>query len=292
MVEPEELPDLPGLRDATAEHHAAAASGIIFASFDALFGTETTRSGRRSWYDRGSVSSRRPEIRARWDEVVRPSVHQLARATKGDGRVAESNRFNEAAASWDESTRRVQMAAAIAAEIARRVPLSCQLDVLDFGCGTGLLTLALQPSVRRITGVDTSAGMLDVLRAKLRERRLGNVEAVLLEARGEPALPPGHCDLVVSSMALHHIEDVAPLFREFHARLHPGGRVALADLDREDGTFHEDPRGVFHFGFERGEVTVLLEEAGFADPAATTATVVRKNDREYPVFLITGTKRG
>ena len=206
--------------------------------------------------------------------------------------MTDGNRFDQEAATWDEKPRRVQTALDVAAAIARRSPLSEDLDLLDFGCGTGLLTLALRPSVGRITGVDTSAGMLDVLRAKVRERRLSNVETILLEERREPVLPHGPFHLIVSSMALHHVEDLASLFREFHARLHPGGRVALADLDREDGTFHEDARGVFHLGFERAAITALLAEAGFSDPATTAAAVVRKNDREYPIFLLTGTRRG
>ncbi len=205
--------------------------------------------------------------------------------------MTERNRFDEAAATWDETPRRVEMATRVAAEIARRVPLSRELQVLDFGCGTGLLTLALQPLVGRVIGADTSPGMLDVLRAKVRDRNLGNVEAVLLERSAPPELPPGRSGLVVSSMALHHVEELAPLFRAFHARLRPRGMVALADLDREDGTFHEDPRDVFHLGFDRTEMVALLGDAGFTELAATTAFVVRKDAREYPIFLVTGTRR-
>jgi len=202
--------------------------------------------------------------------------------------VKEQNRFDEAAATWDEKPRRVKTARDVAAAIARRVELSREMDVLDFGCGTGLLSLALQPLVRSVTGVDTSPGMLDVLRAKVREGGITSVATVLLERGARPVLPAGPFDLVVSSMALHHVEDLASLFRAFRSCLRPGGLVALADLDREDGTFHEDPRDVFHLGFERDEVIGLLHGAGFTELAATTAATVRKNDREYPIFLVAG----
>ncbi len=204
--------------------------------------------------------------------------------------MTEGNRFDEAAGTWDEAPHRVQMAAAVADEIRVRAPLSPALDVLDFGCGTGLLTLALQPLVRTVTGADTSTAMLDVLRAKARDRRLANVATLLLERDGPPALAPAHADLIVSSMALHHVRDLAPTLRAFFEHLRAGGRVALADLDREDGTFHDDARDLFHLGFDRAEMKALLADAGFAEPVATTATVVRKNDREYPIFLFTGTK--
>jgi tRNA (cmo5U34)-methyltransferase len=203
--------------------------------------------------------------------------------------VSNANRFDEAAATWDEKPRRLELARAVAAEIVRRTHLSHDMDVLDFGCGTGLLTLALQPLVRRVTGADTSAGMLEVLRQKVAAQGLTNVETVVLEAE-TPLSLDARFHLVVSSMALHHVADLSPLFERFHSLLHPGGGVALADLDRENGSFHEDARGVFHLGFERGAIQSLLAEAGFTDVRAATATVTRKEGRDYPVFLMTGSK--
>ncbi|MFN8095274.1 MAG: class I SAM-dependent methyltransferase [Vicinamibacteria bacterium] len=201
----------------------------------------------------------------------------------------ETNRFDEIASTWDEEPRRLEMATSIAAAIRRAVPLSPALAVLDFGCGTGLVTLALQPYVGRVTGADTSEGMLGQLRRKIEARGLGNVEAVRLDASSAD-LSEGAYDLVVSSMALHHVEDTAALFRQLHGLLRPGGRVALADLDREDGSFHEDARGVFHLGFDRAAIGAGLSAAGFASVAIETATVTRKNDLEYPIFLATGRK--
>ncbi len=205
--------------------------------------------------------------------------------------VTDANRFDEAAATWDEQPRRVKLARDVADAIARTVRLSHDTDVLDFGCGTGLLTLALQPLVRSVTGADTSSGMLDVLGRKVRERRLTNVTTILIDPEA-PLASGARFHLIVSIMTLHHVADLAPLFRRFHDALHPGGRVALADLDREDGSFHEDPAGVHHLGFERREIETLLSEAGFADLAAATAAITRKGDHDYPVFLITGRRAG
>jgi len=88
------------------------------------------------------------------------------------------------------------------------------------------------------------------------------------------------------------VANLAPLFSRFHEQLEPGGRVALADLDREDGSFHEDTRDVFHFGFERSELQTLLAAAGFVGLDITTATITRKENLDYPVFLITGRRVG
>jgi ubiquinone/menaquinone biosynthesis C-methylase UbiE len=201
----------------------------------------------------------------------------------------EPNRFDEVASTWDEEPRRAELASAVAAAVRRSVTLTPDLHVLDFGCGTGLVSLLLQPFVGRLTGADTSEGMLGQFRRKIEAKSLANVETVHLDPAA-PRLPDGPFDLVVSSMALHHVEDLAPLFRRFHEVLRPGGVVALADLDREDGTFHDDARGVFHLGFDRSAIVSSLTGAGFESVAASTATVTRKNDREYPVFLVTARK--
>jgi SAM-dependent methyltransferase len=129
--------------------------------------------------------------------------------------------------------------------------------------------------------------MLGQLRRKIAAKTLANVDAVRIDAVAAD-VPDERYDVIVSSMALHHVEDLAPLFRRFHELLRTGGHVALADLDREDGTFHDDARGVFHLGFDRAEVGSLLAGAGFDSVEATTATVTRKNGREYTIFLVTG----
>lgn len=201
-------------------------------------------------------------------------------------------RFDQEAATWDENPRRVRLAKAVADAIARQVPLARDMDVLDFGCGTGLLALNLRPLVRSITGADTSPGMLEVLARKLLTEDASPVRTHCLKAEDGYALQ-GSFDLIVSSMTLHHIPALAPLFRQFASHLRPGGRVALADLDTEDGTFHEAAvEDVFHKGFERSEIKALLADCGFTALADITAHEMRRNGRDYPVFLITGCLKG
>jgi len=92
----------------------------------------------------------------------------------------------------------------------------------------------------------------------------------------------------VSAMALHHVPDTRLLLQRFAEHAKPGGLLALADLDEEDGTFHPaDAEGVFHHGFRRARLAELLEEAGFDDVRFTTAHTVRGDAGGYPVFLVT-----
>ncbi len=199
-----------------------------------------------------------------------------------------TGRFDQAAATWDLSDRRVQLARAVAEAISSRLSLSRAWSVLDFGCGTGLLTLALARNVGSITGADTSSGMLKTLAGKAEAQGI-SVGLQALDVTGAGNLG-GPYHLIVSCMTLHHIADVPDLFRQFLRHLHPGGGVALADLDQEDGSFHEEASGVQHKGFAREQVKIWLEDAGFQEVRIETATTTHKGGRDYPVFLATAAR--
>jgi predicted TPR repeat methyltransferase len=183
----------------------------------------------------------------------------------------------------------MQISTGVFAALQRAVPLSEDLVVMDFGAGTGLVSEKLAPHVGRILAVDVSAAML----AKLAEKTglQGTVEIVCQDLLHAPL--GRRVDLVVSAMAMHHVQDTAELLRVFFEHLEPGGRVALADLDVEDGDFHpHDTEGVFHAGFDRAALGALLVGAGFEDVHFETACDVTRDDRRYPVFLVTAVKPG
>lgn len=202
--------------------------------------------------------------------------------------------FEKEAAKWDASPTRVRLAESVAAAIISEMPLSKEMDALDFGCGTGLLTLKLQPLVKAITGVDSSPGMLSVFRNKIEAQGLTNVRAQFVDFEKGARVEGGY-DLIVSSMVIHHVPDTLALFKEWFSLLRPGGKVCFADLDTEDGAFHGDNTGVFHLGFDRGKLRLLLQEAGFHNIRDTTATTVSKDIegqgvREFSIFLISAAK--
>jgi 2-polyprenyl-3-methyl-5-hydroxy-6-metoxy-1,4-benzoquinol methylase len=202
--------------------------------------------------------------------------------------------FDKEAAVWDAKPRRVKLANDVADAIIRELEPARDMDVLDFGCGTGLVTLRLQPLVRSITGVDSSPGMLAVLQEKVKEQGLKNVHPQLVDFDhgGKVA---GRFHMVVSSMTMHHVANTAALLRGWFDLLLPGGRLGAADLDAEDGSFHGDNAGVFHLGFERDRLKAHLEKTGFrqvrvAAAAEITKEIPGKGKREFSVFLISARK--
>ncbi len=206
----------------------------------------------------------------------------------------EKRDFDKVASSWDEEPRRVKLAQDVAETVMGEVRLSRKMDVLDYGCGTGLVTLYLQPHVRSVTGADTSKGMLEILGQKVTESGITNIRTAQIDPEDDRPLE-GTFHLIVSCMTMHHVKNVETIFKKLYRYLTPGGSLCVADLDAEDGSFHSDATGVFHNGFDRRDVRAMLANAGFADVRDTTATAIVKETegagrREYPVFLVTARK--
>ena len=200
--------------------------------------------------------------------------------------------FDQEAASWDENPVRVKMAGEIVRAMKAQVPFKPDMDILDFGCGTGLIAMGLAPLVRSVTGADTSRGMLDVLAAKA--ARLGRTN-IRIRQLPEGGGWTGAYDAIVSSMAFHHIRHVDALLTHLFHALKTPGYLCVADLDPDQGEFHGDPTGVFHFGFERAALKSWFERAGFSRIADVTATDVTKPNRRgevrrFGIFLMVGAK--
>ncbi|KAK4180517.1 S-adenosyl-L-methionine-dependent methyltransferase [Triangularia setosa] len=214
-------------------------------------------------------------------------------------------RFNQEATNWDSNPSVV-----LATELAVKsyLPLcDPSLDILDLGCGTGLLSLLLAPHVRSVTAVDSAPGMIDVLAAKLSlsgsHQNAQNVLPVcaLLEDPDDGRLqinpltkaplangaPAREFDLVVSHLVLHHIPDLAAVFKTIFGLLKPGGKVAVTDFEDfgpEARKFHPESKmdGVERHGIKREDIRKIIEEAGFEGVTVETAFELSKQVESEP----------
>ncbi len=202
------------------------------------------------------------------------------------------SKFDKVALTWDENPVRMELTRNIAKGIIENLPLKSDMKVLDFGCGTGLLSFFILPYVKEVVGVDNSTKMVEVFNKKAEDNNIENAKAYKIDLENESL--NDDFDLIISSMVFHHIEDIEKILKSLYSHLKNGGYIAIADLVKEDGTFHDDNEGVVHFGFDVEELKSLFEKVGFKNVKSYVVHTVKKQrengEREYPIFLIVGNK--
>ena len=202
--------------------------------------------------------------------------------------------FDERARDWDSDPKKVERARVVADAIRKSIALSDGMKALEYGCGTGLLSFALQSDLGQITLADTSQGMLDVLGEKIASAGVTNMHPMRLDLSTDP-FPAERYDLTYSLMTLHHIHDTDDILKKFNALLEPNGYLVAADLDKEDGSFHTDGTTDVHLGFDRGKLQKKVESAGFRNVAFSTVHEIRKKignkEKIFPIFLMTAQKQ-
>jgi len=195
------------------------------------------------------------------------------------------NSFDTRAKSWDLKERRVVNAKAIAKAIEQKIAFNKSMHIADFGVGTGLLGSFLAKNVAKITGIDNSKAMLKEFLEKdfACKQEIYEVDANKEELEGD-------FDGIISSMTLHHIKDIEKLFDNFYKILKEGGFIALADLVQEDGSFHSDNSGVYHFGFAKDDIIKIAQKSGFRDISFDVVHTISKPHKDFDVFLLTAKK--
>ncbi len=200
--------------------------------------------------------------------------------------------FNKAAVHWDKDPGRMQMAKTIADAMINALHLEGTELVMDYGTGTGNIALRIAPHVRRIIAVDSAKGMLEVLKEKILTDGITNIEPLEWSIEQDTADLP-RFDLIESSMTLHHVRDTDAVARTFHKLLLPGGRIAIADLDSDNGEFHEAKGIAEHNGIDRKNLQQVFKDAGFDSVRFSQAATINKTSsltgkpRDFTIFLMT-----
>lgn len=200
----------------------------------------------------------------------------------------EADPFDERAATWDDDPAHRERAAIVAKRLAENLPLDRSTRVFEYGAGTGLVSQELVGQVGPIVLADTSAGMRQVIEAKIDAGLLADAEVWDLDLSRGP-VPDTRFDLVVSVLTLHHVPDLDTTLAALVSILEPGGHLAVVDLDEEDGSFHGDGFGGHH-GFDRERFAEALRTAGLIDVSVRDCHHIVRDDGTYPMFLAIGTR--
>lgn len=203
-----------------------------------------------------------------------------------------TQRFDQQAGIWDENPIRAELARHIVKLAEREISGLTSPRIMDYGCGTGMCSIPLAYRASGILAVDISPGMLAEVRKKAGTLGLANIETLQHDLAAQPMEGAGEFDVIITAMAMHHVQDVTTVLARFRPLLAPNGVLLVADLDQEDGSFHSDPTGVEHHGFKRDWILNALWDAGFRMVSIDTAHVVEKpaasgkGKRRYPVFFM------
>ncbi len=200
------------------------------------------------------------------DPVLAADRREAARVLAERARIA-SESFQRQGAEWDETRALDLPAAAVEAALLAQVPPGGAARVLDIGTGTGRVLELLAPSVAEAIGIDASAAMLALARARLARAGLANAAVRRADMYRLPFADAGF-DLVVAQMVLHYAEAPGRVLAEAARVLTPGGRLVVIDL-----AAHRRADLALRFahrwqGFAAADIGRLLAEAGLAPEPA------------------------
>lgn len=161
------------------------------------------------------------------------------------------------------------------------------LEVADFGCGTGAMSVELARWAKKVTAIDRSATA--IAQAKERATREGLSNLSFLEADlHELPLPSSRFDLVVISQSLHHVSEHERVLQEALRILKPGGRVMVLELQPHDEQWVRERLGHQHLGFEPDALRTAMRAAGFGKAELSPAP--RDVASPFKAFLLTAAR--
>lgn len=168
----------------------------------------------------------------------------------------EDNVFEQMAKRYD-TEERIELAKVIAKEVRSELHDSKSKSLIDYGSGTGLVSLELTDVVDSILLVDSSKQMLEVASAKISRKGITNSNVLYADFTQET--PELKADIILMSLVLLHIPDTKKILQQLFSILHNGGKLIIIDFDKNDKINH--PK--VHNGFTHEELKKGLSEVGF-----------------------------
>lgn len=201
-----------------------------------------------------------------------------------------SEDFQKKLMRWDKDPGRLDMTHKIAQAMLNRTSPQGTEVLLDYGTGTGLIALEFYHSVKKIVAVDSSKDVITFLQKKLNAESITTIEPLEWSIGSDPSQLPKF-DIIIVSLTLHHVTDTSQAAEVFYSILNPGGTIAVADLDPDNGESH-GPEMTVQKGFVRENMREIFKKAGFTniefENVATLTKVSSKTGeiKDFPIFLM------
>ena len=160
--------------------------------------------------------------------------------------------FNHKAESFD-SSKNIFIADLIRQEVEKQIVDFSDKRILDFGGGTGLVTLPLAAQSKSVMLVDISDKMLDQARLKVEKQSIDNVYLLQQDLLTNPLNQL--FDIIVVSRVLHHMPNVEKTLAMFRNHLADDGQLFIADFVKTDTNHH---------GFHLADLEGKLSQSGFS----------------------------
>lgn len=193
--------------------------------------------------------------------------------------------FNEMAKVW-ETPEKISLYKEYAKKVQTKLSQKNHQNILEIGCGTGLLGQHFINEKTLYLGLDTSSEMLKVLKEKFPNFSQVHVLNLNLEEENLPQTYESF-DLVLSAMCFHHLRNPKNYLKKLKQNLSSKAEIVVIDLLQEDGSFHPDPKnmGVHHFGFSKEDLKSWGEGENLQLKEFEIIHQIEKNDKIYPIFM-------
>ncbi|MEA4891928.1 MAG: methyltransferase domain-containing protein [Peptococcaceae bacterium] len=172
--------------------------------------------------------------------------------------------FQQMARRYDTEDR-IKTAKVIANEIRGQLGNTQGKCALDYGCGTGLIGLALADLFETMYLIDAAPQMIEQVQKKIEEAHISTAVALCQDFSAESPTKLKF-DYIFMSQVLLHIRDIFLILRQMFRILKKDGYLIIVDFDKNEDVISDK----VHHGFEQRQVIQLAKQIGFTSVNART----------------------
>ncbi|WP_251943649.1 class I SAM-dependent methyltransferase [Staphylococcus sp. Marseille-Q5304] len=198
--------------------------------------------------------------------------------------------FNQLAQTYDNPTR-IEQSQIIADEVNKILDTKQYETLLDYGGGTGIVTLSIAHHFKSVTLMDSSEQMVNVFKEKYKALDKINMHGFVGDILTDSGIvtEKEQYDVIFLSLVLLHSGDYQQLLKQLEPQLKQNGMFIIVDFDKNDKVSHP----AVYNGFHQSEIKQTLETIGLKDIHTHTFYHGKQifMNQEASMFIASGLKR-